>query len=89
MGKKLTWKEIEKQFNQQWVELVDYDWPEGTPYPRSGIVRTHASDKKQFHKSCLEGDVPSDSALLFVGHKKSLDDSVFAPSLIRVEACVK
>jgi len=25
MEKKLTWKEIEKQYNQEWVELIDYD----------------------------------------------------------------
>jgi hypothetical protein len=87
MENKLTWEEIKKQYNEQWVQLVDYDWPEGTPYPRSGIVRTHGQDKKEFHKHCLEGNVPNDSAFLFVGHKKSLDVAVFNPALVRVNPC--
>ena len=89
MDKRLTWEEIKAQFDQQWIQLVDYDWPEGTPYPRSGIIRTFGNDKKDFHKRCQEGNVPKDSAFLYVGHKKSFDSSVFSPSLIRFEPCEK
>jgi hypothetical protein len=24
-----TWKQIEERFDQEWVELIDYGWPEG------------------------------------------------------------
>ena len=40
MEKKLTWEEIKKHYNQEWVELVDYDWPDTEPYPRDGVVRS-------------------------------------------------
>ncbi len=72
MEKKLSWEEIKERYNQEWVELVDYDWPDGTPYPQSGIVRAHASERKRFYENCkehdmLEGTSPSDAAILFVG----------------------
>ncbi len=86
-NKKLTWEEILKRYDQEWVQLVDYNWPDGEPYPHDGVVRTHDLNKKEFHKRCREGNVPDDSALIFVGHKKSLDNSIFAPSLIRFEPC--
>lgn len=89
MAKKLSWEEIKKTYDEQWVQLVDYDWPEGTPYPRSGVVRVHGQDKRDFHKRCLEGEVPGDSAFVFVGHKKSLDAAVFTPALIRLQPCEK
>jgi hypothetical protein len=47
--KKLTWEQIEEQYDQEWVELIDYDWPEGMPYPQAGTVRVHASDCKTFY----------------------------------------
>jgi hypothetical protein len=28
MAEKLSWEEIKKNYDQEWVELVDYDWPE-------------------------------------------------------------
>lgn len=89
MNKKLTWDEIKLQFDQQWIELIDYDWPDGVPYPRSGVVRNYGTNKKEFHKRCLEGEVPRDSAFVYVGHKKSFDEAVFSPSLIRIEPCVR
>jgi hypothetical protein len=69
---RLTWKEIEERYDQQWVELVDYDWPEGDFQPRSGVVRTHAADKKAFHRDCRREPVPEDSADLFVAKKQLL-----------------
>lgn len=42
MEPKLTWKEIEKRYDKEWVELVDYDWPEGNLNPSEGRVHVHA-----------------------------------------------
>jgi hypothetical protein len=68
MGNKLSWEEIIKQYDKEWVELVDYDWPDGTPYPRSGSVRVHAPDRKEFYRLMKELEPkPTDSALVFVG----------------------
>lgn len=89
MSERLTWQEIEKRYDQEWVELVDYDWPDGTPDPRSGVIRTHHSSKKEFHRLCREGDVPSDSALVFVGRKRHLESLALVPSLIKIQPCVR
>ncbi len=86
-NKKLTWEEIRKQFDQEWVELIDYDWPEEQPYPRAGVIRTHGIDKKQFHQECRREPAPEISALLFVGKKISPENIIFPPSMIRVAPC--
>ena len=37
MADMLTWQEIERRYNEQWVQLIDYEWFEGEPYPAAGI----------------------------------------------------
>lgn len=64
---KLSWEEIKKQYDTQWVELVDYDWPEEEPYPRMGTVRVHAKTRSEFNKLILKGNPPKDFAIIFVG----------------------
>ena len=36
---KLSWKEIREKFDQEWVELIDYDWDMTEPDPSAGVVR--------------------------------------------------
>jgi len=89
-GERLTWEEIEKRFDQQWVELVDYDWPAGDPNPQSGIVRTHSNERREFYRLANEEPVPRDSAILFVGRKSFYKDGVyFVPNLSRIAICAK
>jgi hypothetical protein len=65
-GKKLTWDEIKKLYNEEWVELVDYDWPDEDPDPKSGIVRVHAKTREEFDR-LTDIDAPEDAAIVFVG----------------------
>ena len=88
-NKKLSWDEISKHYDQEWVELVDFDWPEEEPYPLCGVVRTHGKNKNDFHLECRRDPVPMDSAFIYVGKKKSFEHAVFSPSLIRVTPCEK
>lgn len=81
MTEKLNWKQIEALFNQQWVELVDFDWEETEPYPTAGRVRVHSSDRKEFDQ-LIKRDQSIDSAILFVG-KKSQTGSAFLSSNLR------
>lgn len=87
MNNKLRWEEIQKVYSQEWVQLVDYDWPDDEPYPFSGVVRTHAAGKKEFYKLCKEGMHPDDSAILFVGPKKRTEGMFFSPNLVRFFPC--
>ena len=66
MGEKLSWEEIKSRYDQEWVELVDYDWPEEDPHPRAGIVRVHAKERSKFD-DLADVDPPNDSAYIFVG----------------------
>lgn len=67
--KKLTWDEIRKEYDGQWVHLIDYDWKEGTPYPSAGVVHLHASTRKEFDKLMLSND-PIPGARLYIGDIK-------------------
>ncbi len=83
MEKKLTWEEIRKQYDQQWVELVDYDWPEEDEHPHTGIVRVHSSDRAEFYRLAAI-DSPKDSALVFVGKHKPVPGKHFSPGMRRL-----
>ena len=66
MSNKLTWEEIKKLDDQEWVELVDYDWPDEFPDPKAGVVRVHAKDRAEFDRLAAIG-APFDAACVFVG----------------------
>lgn len=85
MSQQLTWQEIEQRFDHEWVELVDYVWPEGEPFPISGIVRTHASKRKEFYDLANQEPVPRDSAILFVGRPKRSPGQMLCSSVMRIE----
>ena len=80
---KQSWDQIEKDYDQQWVELVDYDWPEGKPFPKSGIVRVHESDRKKFYE-LAKVDAPKDSAILFVGKPEVPADTILCSSIMQI-----
>lgn len=68
-----SWAEIKQQYDNHWVELVDYDWPDEEPYPRAGVVRVCAKDRRQFDLLVAK-DAPSHSAFIYVGqHRLSPD----------------
>jgi len=83
MSEKLSWEEIEKLYDKQWVELIDYDWPEEQQYPRSGIVQTHSSNRTEFYQLAAKGS-PVDSAIVFVGKQRLPKDQIFSPGMRRV-----
>jgi hypothetical protein len=66
MSQKLSWDEITALHHDEWVELVDYEWDETEPDPKSGVVRVHSKDPKEFER-LIKNNPPQDSALLFVG----------------------
>ncbi len=58
-NEKLTWEQIEKLYDKEWVELVDFEWSEEEAYPQSGVVRVHAANRKKFDELILQ-DPPKD-----------------------------
>ena len=66
MSKKITWDEIRKIYDGEWVELVDFDWDETEADPQAGVVRVHSKDKEEFRKLIL--DRPDcETAIVYVG----------------------
>ena len=84
MSQKLTWEEIKKQYDQEWVELIDYDWPDEDPDPTAGVVRIHAKTREEFDR-LTDIDPPVDSAIVFVGDLFAADAGVQTFSSIRIE----
>ncbi len=85
MGKKLTWDEIKKQYNQEWVLLNDYDWPEEEEYPRAGVVHIHAGRRSDFDKLIAAMEQGFNSAVIFVGEPQTRSDVVTTRGQSRVE----
>ena len=83
---RLSWEEICKQYDQEWVHLVDYDWIDGEPYPNSGVVHLHAKARKEFNKLMLESE-PISGARLFVGRVKADPNVIMMGNFMRV-TCV-
>lgn len=83
MEKKLTWEEIKEQYPDEWVELVDYDWPDAESYPVAGVVRTHAKTRAKFDDLC-DIDPPFDSAYVFVGLPKNEEEVVVTRGYSRI-----
>ena len=66
MSNRLSWDEIKGQYPNEWVELIDYEWDETEPDPKSGTVRVHSHDRKEFEE-LIRKDSPEDSTLVYVG----------------------
>lgn len=68
-AEKLSWENIQKQYDREWVQLINYDWLEENPLPSAGVVRVHAKTRQEFDRLIAEEPQP-DSAILFVGERK-------------------
>jgi hypothetical protein len=66
MAEKLTWEQIKELYNEEWVELVEYDWPDESPDPTAGVVRVHAKTREEFDR-LTDINPPWDAAIVYVG----------------------
>ena len=80
---KLSWEQICKQYDKEWVHMIDYDWKDGVPYPENGIVRIHAKTRKDFDDLMLASD-PISGARLFVGQIEGSEDFIMMGNFMRV-----
>jgi hypothetical protein len=77
----LTWEQIKERYSEQWVELIDYDWPDGVPWPKSGVVRVHSPERKEFWRLVKEKQPEvTDSAIVYAG-------PVDRPGIVRNNLC--
>lgn len=67
MGEKLTWDEIRQRYPDEWVALVEDDWPNNLPLPRAGVVYAHSPD----HAKLIEMQKHlKDAAIVWTGKKR-------------------
>ena len=84
MAEKLSWEEIQQRYNGEWVELVDYEWLEGEPYPKAARIHAHAQSRKDFNKCCVENRFPGEAARLFVGRAMRTANSIFSCNAVKI-----
>ena len=83
---KLTWDQICKQYDKEWVHLIDYDWTDGEPWPKGGVVHLHAKTRKDFDDLMMASDQIS-GARIFVGKIEGNEDLIMMGNFMRV-TCV-
>ena len=72
---KLTWDQIRKKYDGQWVHLIDYDWDDGAPYPTAGVVHIHAKTRKEFNQLIMSSERIS-GARIYVGDIKETGNTI-------------
>ena len=65
--KNLNWRELEKRYSGQWVELSDCQWDSDQHLPKSATVRKAAP-----HRSALVSEMKRDSVILFVAEARPI-----------------
>jgi hypothetical protein len=69
MAEKMTWKEIANLYQNEWVLLEDYNWPEQEPDPADGKVLFHAPTREEFDKLLEKNDanIGAEVAIVYTG----------------------
>ncbi len=83
---KLTWHQIQQQYDHEWVQLIEYEWPEGAPFPVEGVVQFHARTRKEFNALSRQHPTP-DAACVFVGKVELPSGTVLSANAMRMRAC--
>jgi hypothetical protein len=73
---KIPWKILRDTFEGEWVELVEYEWDWGAPFPKWARVRHHAPERSELMASIQNRD----NLILFIGGPDTMIEQ--DPSLI-------
>ena len=76
----LSWKQIEKKYDKQWVQLINFDWPEYESLPHSGEVVANAKKRKDFDK-LICATKQKFSAILFIGDRELPPNIILSASM--------
>lgn len=85
METKLTWEEIKKRYDQEWILLDDFDWDEEDEFPKAGVVAVHAKERREFDRLIAARAPGFDSALIFVGEPKNPGNEITTRGYSRIE----
>jgi hypothetical protein len=86
---RLTFEQIKQRYSEEWVMLVDYDWPVGEPWPKSGVVWVHSPNRREYWRLANEKKPrPKDTAGFFVGPPHP-EDGIVRNNLMTVTLCEK
>ena len=84
MSERLTWDEIKERYEDEWVELIDFEWDETELNPRYAIVGFHAKNRREFDSMLAKekGNRPKRTAIRYAGQALKLPENcVFSTSL--------
>jgi hypothetical protein len=80
MKLRLPWNTVKEYFNDQWVELTDYEWDWNSPVPEWAIVGNHAANRSELISRLNGANEGSESSvqksiILYVGASHPLQSS--------------
>ena len=68
MADTLSGDEIKQRYPDEWVALVDHEWPNNRPVPLSGVVYAHSPDHAALIQ--MQKHLPA-AAIVWTGKKNS------------------
>ena len=66
-------------YDKQWVQLIDFDWPDEAAKPKSGVVVANSKERKIFDRLICDNR-QKNSAILYVGTRKLPPNTVLVAS---------
>lgn len=63
----MSWSQIKKDFNGQWVEMTDFEWDWDSAHPSWAKIRNHASDRNELIAQIEFVGKKDGAVILFIG----------------------
>ena len=63
----LPWSAIKELFEDQWVEIVDFEWEPESLFPRTARVKNFSSDRATLVQRAGRSKSRQNSAILYMG----------------------
>jgi hypothetical protein len=61
-----SWSELNKKFQGEWVELVEFEWSDSAPFPKWARVRHHASTQRELRELISKSTAFEGAATLYI-----------------------
>lgn len=72
MDKRIAWSQIRDFFGGHWIELVDVEWHQHSPFPIRARVRHYAAERSALIEKIAESGEIDDAVILYLGSMSPL-----------------
>ncbi len=72
--KRYTWADLNKKFQGEWVELIEFEWSESSAHPRWARVRHHANSQRELQEMIRRSTAFEGAVTLFISGTRTVVD---------------